>query len=219
MYNRSVMKKVLTGIVITMMLAACAEEREPIKPAADINAGKTIAADNCSSCHGLDGHGKTSEIPNLAAQPARYLVDAMHAYREGRRHHAALQELISGFSETDIRNIAGYFSSLPPVNPGPVISQDASAYQEGKEVASTCTVCHGDDGISNSPGTPSLAGQQPAYLMVATQEYANGSRGHVEKVEMLQGLDEVDIEKMAMYFAAPVTEVAEPTPVRRCADR
>ena len=43
----------------------------------------------------------------------------MHAYREGRRHHAALQEMIAASTEADVVNIAAYFASLPPVAPSP----------------------------------------------------------------------------------------------------
>jgi cytochrome c553 len=207
------MKKSLAGIVMALLVAACGEDRSSEVVIVDTDAGRTIAEDNCSGCHGLDGHGKTAEIPNLAAQPAQYLVEAMYAYRGGnRRHHAALQELITGFSEADILNIAGYFAGLPSTASEPLAEESQSAYREGAEVAAKCTVCHGDRGISNEPGVPSLAGQQPAYLMVATQEYASGERGHVEKVEMLQGLGQVDIEKMAMYFAAQAPGLREPPP-------
>ena len=113
------MKNLLTGIVVLLWLTACSEGHESAAPVADAGAGKLIAAASCSGCHALDGAGKTAEIPNLAAQPAEYLADSMQAYREGRRHHAALQELIAGFSEVDIGNIAAYFSGLPPVPPAP----------------------------------------------------------------------------------------------------
>jgi len=204
------MKKLLVGIVVALLLTACAKESEPEAPVIDIDAGKAIVTENCSGCHGLDGQGKTVEIPNLAGQPAEYLVEAMYAYRDNVRHHAALQKLISGFSEADIHNIAGYFSGLSPVAAAPVVADSASAFHEGEEVAARCTVCHGERGISNEPGVPSLAGQQPAYLMVATQEYANGDRGHTEKAEMLQGMGQVDIEKMAMYFAAQTQPLRDP---------
>jgi cytochrome c553 len=212
LYNRYAMNKILTGIAVLLCLGACSRDPEPSKPAVDINAGKAFVAANCSACHTPDGRGKTAEIPNLAAQSAEYLVEAMHAYREGIRHHAALQDLIAGFSEADIRNIAGYFASLPPVEPAPAATEGDTAYQEGATVAAACTACHGDRGISNNPGIPSLAGQQPAYLMVSTQEYASGSRGHAEKEEMLRGLGEVDIEKMALYFAAQAPELRDPPP-------
>jgi cytochrome c553 len=136
----------------------------------------------------------------------------MHAYREGRRHHAALQELITGLSETDIRNIAAYFAGLPPLSPaspGPVAE---TAYRQGAEVAAGCIACHGEQGVSMTAGIPSLAGQQPAYLIVATQEYASGARGHVEKEAMLRGLELVDIEKMAMFFASQTPPPRDPPP-------
>ncbi len=206
------MKKTLTGMFVSLLLAACGGESEPAAPVVDIEAGKAIAAANCTGCHTLEGQGKTAKIPNLAAQPAAYLVEAMHEYREDARHHAALQDLMTGFSEADIRNIAGYFSSLPPAAPVAAATVESSAYHEGAEVAAVCVTCHGDRGVSYTPGIPSLAGQQPAYLIISTQEYASGSRGHAEKEQMLKGLGEVDIEKMAMYFSAQSPELRDPPP-------
>ncbi len=210
------MKKIRVSIIALLVLAACAEDREPATPVVDIEAGKAFAEENCSGCHNPDGGGKTDEIPNLAGQPADYLADAMHAYRDGRRRHDALQEMITECTEAEIRNMAGYFSSLTPLTP--VLVEAAGevagevAYQEGAEAAAGCIGCHGEHGISTTPGIPSLAGQQPVYLMVSTQEYASGSRGHVEKEEMLRGLGEVDIEKMALYFASQAPELRDPPP-------
>ena len=206
------MKKIRISIIALLVLAACAEEREPVGPVIDIEAGKAFAENNCSGCHNPDGGGKTAEIPNLAGQPADYLTDAMHAYRDGRRRHDALQEMITECTEADIRNMAAYFASLTPLPPAPVEAAGDIAYQEGAEVAAGCTGCHGEHGISTTPGIPSLAGQQPAYLMVSTQEYASGSRGHEEKEEMLRGMGEVDIEKMALYFASQAPELRDPPP-------
>jgi cytochrome c553 len=203
---------VLLGIVSSLALAGCTDDREPVEPAVDIDAGRSLAEANCSACHGLDGRGKTAEIPNLAGQPADYLAEAMHAYREGRRHHAALQELITEFSAADIGNISGYFASLAPIAPAPAVVVGEATYREGAEVAAVCSGCHGEHGFSLTPGIPSLAGQQPVYLIVSTQEYASGSRGHAEKEEMLRGLDQVDIETMAMYFASQAPQLREAPP-------
>ena len=115
-----------------LCLVACAEEREPAGQLVDLDAGKSLVENNCSGCHTPDGRGKTAEIPNLAVQPANYLVEAMHAYREGRRHHAALQDLIAGFSEADIQNVATYFASLPPLPPAPGGRGEADPDPQGK---------------------------------------------------------------------------------------
>jgi len=200
------MIKPVVAFALVPFLAACGQQPEPAAPpAVDIAAGQALTQQQCSGCHAVDGSGKSAEIPNLAGQPVGYLVDAMLAYRDGRRHHAALQELISSMSEADIRNIAAWYASLPPVPPAPTPADDLSPYSEGREVAQVCTDCHGDRGISMTAGVPSLAGQQPAYLIASTQEYVNGERPHAaEKEEMIKGLNDIDIEKMAMYFAAQV---------------
>jgi len=209
------MRNILYGVVALTIFTACSREPEPSEPVIDITAGRNIAETDCAGCHGMDGRGETTEIPNLAAQPAEYLVEAMHAYRDGRRHHAALQDMTSDMSEADIANIAGYYAGLPPLTPisgtqrGPV---DATSYDEGAAVAVVCAECHGENGISTTNGIPNLAGQQPVYLIISTQEYKSGSRGHVEKEEMLKGLEQVDLEMMAMYFAAQVPTAREAPP-------
>lgn len=205
------MNRTLTALLAVLLLAACADEAAPPAPAADADAGKVIVSENCTGCHGLDGQGRTAEIPNLAAQPAGYLVEAMHAYRRDQRHHAALRDLIEGFSEADIRNIAAYFSGLPPLPPGPE-TEGGDSYRQGKRVAAACTSCHGERGHSTEAGIPSLAGQQPAYLIMSTQEYARGNRGHSSKQQMLEGLGDIDIEQMAMYFASQRPDPRDPPP-------
>jgi len=209
------MKNILYGVLAFTFLAACDREPGPSEIVIDLAAGKVIAEADCSGCHGMDGRGETAEIPNLAAQPAEYLVEAMHAYREGRRHHAALQEMTSEMSEADIANIAGYYANLPPLQSVTGTQgerEGATSYSEGAVVAAVCIECHGESGISTTAGIPNLAGQQPVYLIVATQEYKDGSRGHVEKEEMLKGLAQIDIEKMAMYFASQVPAIREAPP-------
>jgi cytochrome c553 len=206
------MRNVLLGTAIFALLTACSQEPEATGVVFDLAAGQAYAKAECSECHGMDGRGATSEIPNLAAQPAEYLVDAMHAYRDGGRLHAALQDMTQGMSEADIANIAGYYASQPPLDPLLKQQSDESSYVAGATIGSLCEECHGEKGFSTTAGIPSLAGQQPAYLIVATMEYQKGTRGHADKTEMLSGIEQVDIEKMAMYFAAQSAPAREIPP-------
>ena len=203
------MKNMMYGVFALTLLAACSGESEPTEPVYDLAAGKAIAEADCSGCHGMDGRGTTSEIPNLTAQPALYLIEAMHAYRDGGRLHAALQDMTTGMSEADIANIAGYYASLPPLEPISNQQANQASYTQGAAVGALCEECHGEKGISTTEGIPSLAGQQPAYLITSTLEYKSGTRGHQDKGDMLVGLDLVDIEKMAMYFAAQSASARE----------
>ena len=206
------MKNILFGIVIFTLLSACSKESESTSPVADLAAGKVIAEADCSDCHGMDGRGENPDIPNLAAQSANYLVEALHAYRDGGRLHAALQDMTTEMSEADIVNIAGYYASQPPLKPLAAQPLNRNAYNEGASVAEICEDCHGDKGVSMEEGVPSLAGQQPVYLIVATGEYKKGERGHEGKGEMLEGLEQIDIEKMAMYFASQTAPERDPPP-------
>ena len=99
------MKNIFYGVVALILLSACTKEPESTEVVIDLAAGKAIAEADCSDCHGMDGRGATPEIPNLTAQPTEYLVEAMHAYRDGGRQHAALQDMTTGMSEADITNI------------------------------------------------------------------------------------------------------------------
>lgn len=206
------MKNILFSIVALSLLVACSKESESTEPVFDLAAGQVIAEADCSACHGMDGRGATSEIPNLTAQPVMYLVEAMHAYRDGGRLHAALQDMTTGMSEADIVNIAAYYASQPPLKHIADQAPVETSYIAGASVAVLCEACHGEKGISTTEGVPNLAGQQPAYLIASTLEYKSGTRDHEDMGDMLKELDQVDIEKMAMYFASQSAQMREAPP-------
>ena len=206
------MKNILFSMAALLLLAACSKESGPTEPVYDLAAGEAIAETKCAACHGMDGHGKTSEIPNLTAQPLQYLIDAMHAYRDGRRVHAALQDMTIGMSEADIGNIAAYYASQTPLVHEDTQKPAEASLQGGLAVAVLCEECHGKNGVSTTQGVPNLAGQQPAYLIASTLEYKSGTRDHGGTGEMLTELEQVDIEEMAMYFASQSAPMREAPP-------
>jgi cytochrome c553 len=120
--------------------------------------------------------------------------------------------MTTGMSEADIGNIAAYYASQTPLENESTQSMIQVPDKEGGVVAVLCEECHGERGISATPGIPNLAGQQPAYLIASTLEYKSGVRSHEDMGEMLTDMDQVDIEKMAMYFAAQSAPVREAPP-------
>jgi len=212
------MRTFALGIALWIALAGCSEQQKPAakppagKPA-DIAAGKAVAAANCAACHGLDGRGVAPGIPHLAAQRERYLFESLKEYRDGKRTHAALKEMASRLSETDTRNVLAYYASLPPLPAAaPTDVKLSSPYQEGKALAERCFGCHGEDGNSRTPGIPSLAGQQPHYLVNAIREYHQGERRTASMKEMLRDASRSDLEKLALYFAAQKPAKRPPPP-------
>ena len=216
------MKHLILGVVISAALLGCAEKKEPAaaapavekKTAADVNVGKAIAEKSCKACHGANGGGTAPAIPHLAAQRERYLFASLKEYKEGKRTHAALRDLATNMTEADLRNVAAYFASLPPV---PSVAatdvKHSSPYERGKLLAAGCAKCHGDDGNSNIPGTPTLAGQQPHYLVAAIQEYHQGDRTKGAMKSTSGDTDRLDQESLALYFATQ-TPVQRPAPKR-----
>lgn len=203
----------LTIAVLSMALMGCGEKTAPSakSAAADLSAGKTIAERDCKACHGLDGKGVAPAIPNLAAQRARYLYNSLKEYKDGKRSHAALKNLATNMSEADLNNVAAYFASLPPIASTAVADiKHSSPYEKGKALAAPCAKCHGEDGNSTIPGTPSLAGQQPHYLVAAIQEYHQGDRAKGVMTSSLRDSGKLELESMALYFATQ-------TPVKRAA--
>ena len=203
------MKHVLPLIAAMMMaLAGCSDNEPPKNTAAkqvsgDPAAGKALAERECKACHGLDGRGVAPAIPTLAGQRERYLVTALNEYRDGKRAHAALREISSRISDADVRNLAAYFAGLPAMPPESAKHvQLFSPYDNGKKLAGPCISCHGENGNSKTPGTPSLAGQQPRYFVTAVQEYLNGAREASPMHTFVRDMSRLDLESIGLYFAS-----------------
>jgi cytochrome c553 len=202
----------VAALTLTLTLIGCTDKTEPTAKAleGDAAAGKIIAERDCKACHGLDGKGIAPAIPNLAAQRAQYLYNSLKEYKNGQRSHAALKNMASNMSDADLRNVAAYFAKLPPIaNAAAGDIKHSSPYEQGKVTAAACAKCHGEDGNSKTPGTPSLAGQQPHYLVAAIQEYHQGDRAK-GAMSSLRESDKLELENMALYFAAQ-------TPIKRAA--
>jgi cytochrome c553 len=199
---------VALATISLLALAACSDREK--EAAGNVAAGKTIAERECKSCHGLDGKGAAPGIPHLAGQYERYLVTALKEYRDGRRTHAALREIATHMTDAQARDVAAYYASLPSIPPVSGI-ETFSPYEHGRKRAAACTTCHGQDGNSTTPGTPSLAGQQPVYFIIAAQEYLTGVREKDPMHAMLRDMSKLDLESVALFFASQ-TPAPRPAP-------
>lgn len=99
--------------------------------------------------------------------------------------------------------------------PGRMQAQEStlSPYEQGKAAAEACAECHGADGNSRLPGTPSLAGQQPLYFVSALRAYLSGARNFSTMEHELQGLSKIDMENMSLYYASQTPAKREPPSV------
>jgi cytochrome c553 len=89
--------------------------------AANPDKGQTLVEKgNCASCHGAGLNAPILPVyPKLAGQHADYLYYALHAYQVGNgnaqygRSNAVMSSQVQPYSDSDLRDIAAYVSSLP----------------------------------------------------------------------------------------------------------
>jgi cytochrome c553 len=205
------MRYCLLSLILPLILIGCTQKQEPTEPAPDLAAGKAIAEAKCIGCHGLNGGGAAPGIPHLAAQSPEYLLQSLYAYKEGIRHHAGLRDMTAQMSDADMRNVAGYYASQPPIQPK-TTKLPPPPYEQGKASAAVCAQCHGKDGNSKIPGTPTLAGQQPIYMVNATQEYLHGLRPITTMEATLRGMRKIELQNIALYFAVQTPVQRGPAP-------
>ncbi len=79
--------------------------------AGDAAAGKAKSA-TCAACHGPNGISPNDIWPNLAGQKEGYLMAQLKAFRDGQRSNPMMAPMVAPLSDTDIANLAAYYSSL-----------------------------------------------------------------------------------------------------------
>lgn len=68
-------------------------------------------------------------------------------------------------------------------------------------LANTCAGCHGTDGSSMGPATPSIAGIKGEYFIETMQAYKDGSRPATIMDRIAKGYSDEEIKLMAGFFA------------------
>jgi len=105
----------LTALLASLPFAAVAPA------AADGASPESLAAGRdkyvqCASCHGSDGRSTViPQYPKIGGQSGPYVVNALKAYRDGRRQGtfaAVMAEVAKPLSDAEIANLAAYVESL-----------------------------------------------------------------------------------------------------------
>ena len=67
----------------------------------------------CANCHGSEGRTvKDSAVPSIAGLPRDYMVQQMHAFKDGSRPATIMHQITKGLSEAQITTLADYFAAL-----------------------------------------------------------------------------------------------------------
>ncbi|HZX27841.1 MAG TPA: cytochrome c [Telluria sp.] len=83
--------------------------------AADVvgNAAKA-KVEMCIGCHGIPGYKasfpEVYPVPMLGGQNAKYIENALHAYKKGERKHPSMRGVAVPLSDQEIADVAAYYS-------------------------------------------------------------------------------------------------------------
>ncbi len=148
----------------------------------DAEAGKAKAI-TCGACHGGDGNSVNPVWPSIAGQHATYLVEQLHAYKNGVRNDPLMMGQVMMLTDEDMKNLAVYFSEQPvaarAVSDPAVIDRGARLYRGGDRDnrVAACIACHGPTGRGNpAAAVPAIQGQYAIYNAVQLRAYASGAR-------------------------------------------
>lgn len=190
----------------TVMTGNTNDLRPLYADAGDIAEGKRLADSSCTGCHGANGISASPGVPNLAGQRPIYLYLELRAYQSGVRGDSAMNNAVKFLNDDALVKVAAYFSSLEPAQPRPASGSAAvvpkpNALQAGQSAAAVCTGCHGEAGITKTPGMPSLVGLDPKYFVAAINDYKNGQRKNELMKSMAVAISDANATNMALYFA------------------
>lgn len=74
--------------------------------------------------------------------------------------------------------------------------------ENGRELSTQCSFCHGTYGLSSSEEFPNIAGQKESYLVAQLEKYKSGERADSIMGAIVGPLTTQNIADLAAYYAA-----------------
>jgi cytochrome c553 len=86
-----------------------------VSSAADVvGNAKNAKVEMCIGCHGIPGYKsafpEVFQVPMLGGQTAKYLENALKAYRKGERKHPSMNGIAGSMTDQDIADAAAYYA-------------------------------------------------------------------------------------------------------------
>ena len=110
---------VLFGLAGALALAVLGEQvaqatpnLNPASVPSRVRKGAAISAE-CAMCHGSNGISVAANIPNLAGQHYSYLLQQLHAFKDGKRDNPLMEEVAHSLSRRQMKDLSAYFASIP----------------------------------------------------------------------------------------------------------
>ena len=181
------------------------------------NADALDDAEQCDSCHGVDGVSTEGDVPTIAGASAfvieeymfQYLEDVRPCreskYRSGdtERPVTDMCAIAKELGEDEFAELAEYYSGKKFVAAAQEF--DAEKAEVGRKVhKKDCEKCHSDGGSHADDDAGILAGQWIPYLEQVFADYESGERDMMEEKmkDKMDALDAASIDALVHYYAS-----------------
>jgi cytochrome c553 len=108
---KSFMKQIL--IATALLAASFGVQAQELKGNAEAGKAKNAA---CIGCHGIPGYKASFpsvySAPMIAGQNAKYIENALTAYKAGERKHPTMRATAASLSAQDMADLAAYYANL-----------------------------------------------------------------------------------------------------------
>ena len=216
---------VLAGVLYSTLSGGGASAAAPFQTATQIEQGRSLFLQSCSSCHGLEAQG-TAQAPSLIGAGAAAVYFQMSTGRMPAKEIGAENERKpSDFTQAEIYDIAAYVASLgggPAIPTGADVSTVGANTALGSELYSTnCAQCHGFAGaggaLTYGKNAPSLNASTPTQIYTAMltgpeamPAFGDGTITPAEKRDIIayiiQTRNEPNPGGLSLGRSGPVTE-------------
>ncbi|CAG2127146.1 hypothetical protein LMG31506_00352 [Cupriavidus yeoncheonensis] len=205
----------LSALLALMPALPSLGQPAPAAPAADasLRAPQKVAQ-VCAACHGNTGQSVQKAYPSLAGQNEDYLFKQMRQFQASAsgvalRQDATMAAVVEGLGETEMRELAHYFSRQAPArgqaDQPHLVEAGKAIYWKGNPSSRlpACVSCHRPNGEGIAPDFPRIGGQQPEYVARQLHAWKSGTRGGPGKLMSLLVplMTDEEIAAVAQYVA------------------
>ncbi len=179
----------------------------------------------CSACHGAQGNAVVSQFPVLAGQRAEYIYQALRGFQRRADPASPMTPQVKDLSDTDLRNIAAYFSAAArhPTVPATVDARLATdgerLFRDGDAARGIppCQGCHGlrADGHALADRAafyrlfPVLRGQHADYIAARLASYRDDKIHDTSNARIMRGVAQNMDDASAKAIAAWLAQLSE----------